>query len=272
MIMRHLLFFVLGMACLGNLHAQNGQYGMGARSAGLGGASLTLGDQWSLFNNIGGLAAYEEKAVFTSLKNKYGITEFTSVAIGAAYPIAGGVAGLGAFRFGDSFFNEQRLNLGFSNQFGIVSLGINLSYYQLAIEGIGNRKTLLIDFGGRAQITDRLYFGAHVSNLNQARLSKVTDERIPTLMKTGLSYRPSTDLMINIEVEKELDRDTQLKMGLEYLILENLAIRTGMHTHPFESSFGLGFWPGKLNVDYAYNNNPDLGGIHEISLGFIFRD
>ncbi|MEP2025364.1 MAG: hypothetical protein ABJH98_08735 [Reichenbachiella sp.] len=252
--------------------AQNGNYAMGARSAAIGGTSVTLGDEWSLFNNIGGLANFQEKAIFTSFKNKYGISEFTSLALGAAYPILGGTAGLGMFRFGDDLYNEQRLNLGFSNQFGIVSLGLNVSYYQLNIEGAGSRKTAMIDFGGRAELTEQLYFGAHVSNLNQAKLSTVTDERIPTIMKTGLSYRPSMDLMLNAEVEKEVDKDAVLRLGLEYKILENLSLRTGFKTKPFESSFGLGFYPGKLKADYSYNNNPDLGGIHEISIGYILSD
>lgn len=252
--------------------AQNGNYGMGARSAGIGGASITLGDEWSLFNNIGGLANFQEKSIFTSFKNKYGISEFTSLALGGTYPALGGTAGLGMFRFGDNLYNEQRLNLGFSNQFGIVSLGLNVSYYQLNIEGSGSRKTMMFDFGGRAKLTEQLFFGAHVSNLNQAKLSTVTDERIPTIMKTGLSYRPSLDLMLNVEVEKEVDEEATFRLGLEYKILDNLSLRTGFRTQPFESSFGLGFYPGKLKADYSYNNNPDLGGIHEISVGYIFND
>lgn len=262
-----LLLIILRHPVLG----QNGHYDMGARSAGIGGASITLGDAWALFNNIGGLSAVENKAVFTSIENKYGVTEFTSLAFGGICPIVGGVAGLGLFRFGDHLFNEQRLNLGFSNQFGIVSLGLNVSYYQLTIEGAGNRKTMLIDFGGRAKLTNQLYFGAHVSNLNQARISKITDEPIPSIMKTGLSYRPNTDLMLNLEIEKEINQEALLKIGLEYKILENVCLRTGFHTQPFESSFGIGFRPGKLNVDYAYNNNPDLGDIHEISIGYNFK-
>lgn len=251
--------------------AQNGDYGMGARSAAIGGASVTIGDEWSLFNNIGGLANFEEKSIFTSFKNKYGISEFTSLALGGTYPMLGGTAGLGMFRFGDDLYNEQRVNLGFSNQLGIVSLGLNISYYQLNIEGAGSRKAMMIDFGGRAQLTEQLYFGAHVSNLNQAKLSTVTDERIPTVMKTGLSYRPSQDLMLNAEVEKVVDEDATFKLGLEYEIIENLRLRTGFRTKPFESTFGLGFYPGKFKADYSYNNNPDLGGIHEISLGYIFH-
>lgn len=254
------------------VNGQNGNYSMGARSAAIGGASITLGDEWSVFNNIGGLAQFKEKSIFTSFKNKYAIAEFTSLALGATYPLAGGTAGLGVFRFGDDLYNEQRLNLGFSNQFGIVSLGLNVSYYQLNIESAGSRKTLMIDFGGRAELTKQLYFGAHVSNLNQAKLSTVTDERIPTIMKTGFSYRPSNELMINAEVEKEVDQDAVLRLGLEYQILHNLSLRTGFRNQPFESSFGLGFYPGKLKADYSYNNNPDLGGIHEISLSYLFSD
>ena len=250
--------------------AQNGNYTMGARSASLGGASTTIGDEWALFNNIGGLSYHTQTTAFVSYRNLYGLPEFSSISFGATHPLWNGVSGLGFFRFGNDLYNEQRANLGFSNQFGIVSLGINLSYYQLNIEGAGTSKNFIIDFGGQARLIDQLYFGAHVSNMNQATLSSTTDEKIPTIMKTGLSYRPNQNMMVNVELEKELEKEARLKLGLEHKMLEQFSIRTGFSTQPFEASFGLGFTPGKIGVDYYYGNNPDLGDIHQFSISYHF--
>ena len=252
--------------------AQDGNYSMGARSAGLSNSSTTLGDQWAIFNNIGGLSFHNKTSVFLAYKNKYNISEFSSVAAGFTKPIWIGTAGIGFFRFGDSLYNEHRVNLGFSNQFGIVGLGINFGYYQLHIEGSGTRKTIIIDFGGQARITNQLYFGAQVSNLSQSKISRFTEELIPIILKSGLSYRPHNNLMLNAEVEKELTNDTIFKVGIEYQLIKNVHIRTGFMTSPIAGSFGFGIVTGKILTDYAYSSNNYLGGIHDLSISYHFKN
>ncbi|MCV9386587.1 hypothetical protein [Reichenbachiella ulvae] len=250
---------------------QNGNYSMGARSAALAGSSLTLSDEWALFNNIGALADHQHLSVFGTYKNLYGISELSSIAAGATLPLWNGTLGLGAYRFGGDLLNEQRVNLGFSNRFGIVSLGLNVSYYQLNIENGGRSQNFMIDFGGRAEITPQLLFGAHISNINQAEITEDTGELVPTYMKSGLSYRPITSLMINAEVEKNLDDPMILKLGLEHQLINMLSLRLGFRTEPFISNFGLGFSPHKIKIDYSYSIHKDLGDIHQISFAYLIK-
>lgn len=251
--------------------AQNGNYSMGGRSDAIGGSSVTITDEWALFNNIGALADHQNWSIFGTYKNLYGLNELSSMAAGLTLPLANGTLGVGAYRFGHDLLNEHRVNLGFSNRFGIVSLGLNVSYFQLSIENNGTSNNFMIDFGGRAELNPQLIFGAHISNLNQARLNPDTGEIIPTYMKAGLSYRPLSELMINAEVEKNLDDPLRIKAGLEYFILTNLALRTGLKTEPFLGTFGLGFRPKKIKVDYAYAIHQDLGDIHQISFCYQIK-
>lgn len=246
--------------------AQEGDFSMGARSTGMAGSSITIGDAWALFNNIGGLSYHTEQSAFISYQSKFGISELSSMAAGYVHPIWNGTAGIGFYRFGSAQLSEQKAQLGFSNQFGIVSLGLNVGVYQINIEGFGSNQSLIIDFGGQARLTEQLYFGAHVSNLNQAKLSKETGELVPTFMKTGLSYRPHENLMLNAEVEKSIDADAFLKIGLEYKIIDQVSIRTGIATNPFNSAFGVGFHPRKFIIDYSFQNDPTLGDVHELSI------
>ncbi len=243
---------------------------MGARSAALGGASVTLEDEWAVFNNVGALSYVEGISLFGSYRNQYGVPEFSSMAIGVTAPLLNGTVAVGAFRFGDDLYNEQKVNLGFSNRFGIVSLGANFNYYQISIMEGGTAQAFLFDFGGHAKLTEQFFFAAHVSNLNQAKVSEVNSERVPTYMKAGISYRPLESLMLNAEIEKSIDEDSQLKFAIEYEIIETVFIRTGIITEPFKSNFGIGFDPGKLAVDYAYGNHPDLGDIHQFSFTYRF--
>ena len=61
-----------------SVSARNGRFDLGARANGMANASVTLGDSWSLFNNIGGLARVENTTAVFTYQNKYGIPEFNT--------------------------------------------------------------------------------------------------------------------------------------------------------------------------------------------------
>ncbi|WP_370089612.1 hypothetical protein [Ekhidna sp.] len=250
--------------------AQDGKYNLGGRSAGMAGASLTLGDEYSLFNNIGGLGRVENHSAFAAYQNRFGVTEFQVVGAGAVYHSDIGNAGVGFYKFGDDLYSEQRVHLAFGNKIQMVSLALGVDLLQYNISTIGTNRALAIQFGGIAEINKQLRFGMHIFNLNQAQLDTETADKIPTIMKGGLSYRPSDELMINLEVEKDLDFDEVFKAGIEYQVVENVFVRTGISTEPFLGAFGVGFHPKNLKFDYAYSNDSRLGSIHEISVAYTF--
>ena len=234
----------------------------------MAGASVTLSDAYSLFNNVGGLGKVENHSVFASYQNRFGISSLQSIGAGAIYQSSFGNAGLGVYKFGDDLFSQQKIHLAFSNQIQLVSLGVGVDILQYDVSTVGTEQVVTIQFGGIAEITKQFQFGAHIFNLNQAKLIEETGEKVPTVMKAGLSYRPSNELMINLEVEKDLDFDEIIKAGIEYQVVENVFLRTGVSTRPFLNAFGLGFYPKQLILDYAYSRESDLGAIHELSLGY----
>lgn len=247
-------------------HSQDGKFNFGARNASIAGASVTLGDSFSLFNNVGGLGRVESHNAFIGYQNRFGIKEFQVVGAGVIYHTEIGNAGIGFYRFGDDLFSQQRIHLGIGNKFQMVSLGASIDLIQYTVSSVGTKRVLSIEFGGIAEITPELFFGAHIFNLNQVDLIKETGEKIPTTMKGGISYRPNSELFINLEIEKDLEFDEIFKAGLEYQIVENVFVRTGISTQPLLSGFGVGFRPKKLLFDYSYTSNSNLGSIHEISL------
>ena len=251
--------------------SQDGKFNFGARDLGIGGASITLGDKYSLFNNIGGIARLEEHSLFGSYQNKYGIAEFQVVGVGAIYHSTLGNAGVGFYKFGNDLFSQQRVHVVVGNQFQMVSLGIGIDLLQYSISTVGTQHAFALQFGGIVEITPQFYFGAHIFNLNQVKLVKETNEKVPTVMKGGISYRSSSELMINLEVEKDLYFAEIIKVGLEYQIIENVYLRTGISSEPFLGAFGLGFSSGKIQSDYAYANDSRLGAIHEFSISYSFK-
>ncbi|WP_462251030.1 PorV/PorQ family protein [Ekhidna sp.] len=252
-------------------HAQIGTFNLGGRNAGMAGASITLGDEFSLFNNIGGIGRIESHAAFVSYQSRYGIKQFQEVGAGAIYASEIGNAGLGFYKFGDDIYSEQRLHLAFGNEIQMISLAVAIDLLQYHISSIGTKKSIALQLGGIVTVTPEITLGAHIFNLNQAKLDLESPEHIPTVMKGGVSYRPSDELMLNLEVEKDLDFVEIFKAGIEYQLIKDVFVRTGVSTNPFIGAAGIGIHPKNLKFDYGYSSDEILGSIHDFSIAYTPR-
>lgn len=270
------LFLLKFLCLLYPVFGQNGTESLptGARSMGLGHAHVTLSDAWALFNNIGALGMGELcTQVFAGYDHRLGLKELTTLSAGLITPLAESAAlGIGVSTYGGELFNQQNIGLGFSHKTGIASLGIKVNYLQTNVEGYGRRATPLVEFGGTAQLTPQLFFGAHVYNITRSRLSKITADYLPTVIKAGLSFRPSESLMVNLESEKEILLPARFKAGMEYNIHEALWMRTGINTQPNHLFFGIGFKPKKYRFDYAMSRHFSLGFTHHFSFNYLLSE
>lgn len=253
------------------VYSQGGKYDLGARSAGLATASVTISDSWSMFNNIAGITEVDGPTSALSYQNRFSVSALNTMGAAFIQPTSFGHLGISLFRFGDELFNEQKIGFAFADEIGIVSLGFGVNYLQINIEGVGRRAILPIEFGGIATLHEKFVIGAHITNINQAKVSRTNNERLPTIMKMGLSYRPLSNLMMNVELEKDLDFEEVFKAAFEYNFVKQFYARTGFRTAPFIATFGLGFDSSKFLVDYAYSNDSRIGDIHELSVVYQFR-
>lgn len=247
--------------------SQDGRFAMGARNHALAGASLTLTDAWSLFNNPGALGSHKQSSLMAGYQNRFDLEGFQVIGGGVVYHHTRFNVGVKYFKFGDRYFNQQLLGLVAANRFQRVSLGGGANLLQTHTEGVNTRRVWVGEFGGTAEITSKIYLGAHIFNFHHGT-------QYPTTMKAGLSFRPGEALMLNTEVEKQLDQKERIKAGLEYTVIKPLLLRTGVdlqgndhaETH-VAATFGLGFKPASFIIDYAYSSQP-LGAIHEIALTY----
>ncbi|RAU82198.1 PorV/PorQ family protein [Pontibacter arcticus] len=245
----------------------------GARAAALGNASVTLPDLWALNNNIAGIASLEQPQLGAYAESRFGVRAFTTVAFQGVYPTTKyGSYGISLSRFGDELYNQQHIGFGWAHKLGQFSLGAKAEVWQVAVEGYGSRKALTFSVGGQAEIIPDLYFGAYAYNLNQAKLAQFEDERLPTIMKAGIAYRPYKKLLLAIETEKHIDFDADFKAGIEYqAILQKLILRTGFSSLTNKATFGAGFLARQFAVDYAFGSTTLLGFSHHLSVGYTLR-
>ena len=195
-----------------------------------------------------------------------------SFSLATNVPTKKGTLAFGVVRLGDDIFSQQVSSLGVANRFGLASLGVKINYTSYNVKGLGTKSVPSIDFGGIAELAPDILVGAYIRNLNQAKLSEVEDERLPTLMNVGLSYRPTDHVMLNLEVEKDIDFSPSFKAGIDYAVIKNINLRTGINTNPDSQYMGMGITPNniKLQFDYAWSNTRYWGSGHQVSLVYQF--
>jgi len=264
---RNFILLVYLVFAVYTLAAQSSSTLMGARAEGLGYTSACLTDEWSLFNNIGGLSAVKNATAAFTYQARPGITAFNSMAAVMAVPLSYGVAGAGIFRFGDNLYNEQILTAGYSSTFGLASLGIKANYIQYNAEGYGRKGIASLSAGGIAKLTPVFSIGAHIININQPKLTD-DGERLPTTLIAGIAFTPSEKLLITTEIQKDLEYSAAVKAGLEYQPYKKITFRTGVNVNPGAGYIGIGFKPGKFILDYAFMHATDLGASHQATVSY----
>ena len=263
------LIFLLSISLVASGQGGMETYPKGARSVGMANAHVGHADAWAIFNNVGALGRLESNQVLFGYDHRLGISELTTLAAGVASVHDFGVIGLGVSHFGGSHFNQKSIGIGFSNTFGIASFGFKINYFQTNIEGFGRSGSPVLEFGGLASLGPDLFFAAHIYNLSRSKFSKAGSDYLPTVVKAGLSYRPSEKLIINVEAEKDIILPPQFKMGMEYNLLNRLWARSGIQIQPNNLFFGMGFKPSRFQIDYALSQNYRLGYTHHFSFNYL---
>ena len=241
---------------------------MGARASAIGYTSSCLRDTWSLFNNVGGLAQVKALSAAFTYDAHGSFRPFHKMATAVAIPFGVGVAGVGMYHFGDQAYNEQILTSGFSTEFGLASLGLKLNYVQYNATGFGRKALFTISFGGIAQLTPKISFGAHITNLNQPKLTDANDEQVPTILTAGILFKISDKTLMATEIEKDLSFKPTWKAGLEYHANAKFWVRSGINLHPNAGFFGVGFKSKKFTLDYSFKYSSQTGPRHQASVGY----
>ena len=268
-----LLFYFASTARL--LAQGNGPAPQGARAQGLGGAATTLsGELWAAANNAAGLGSLSRPTAGAYLENRYLLPGLNVAAAAVALPLgtlepatagraaraARGVLALAGQRFGGTLYNEVRVGAAYGYRLGVINIGGRLDMLQVSLQELGSRRAVVGSLGGQADILPgHLTVGAYLYNLGQARLASYQDERVPTVLRVGLAYRPSRQVLLLAEAEKDVEHAAGLRAGVEYLPAPVVALRLGYASLSQQASLGVGVQTGGFHFDYAAGYHTVLG-------------
>ena len=252
--------------------AGNENFPVGARSAAMGNASVSLSDAWSAHHNQAGLGFLTNISAGVYYENRFLIKELSLKSGAIAIPVKAGAFGLAISNFGYSAYNENKYSLSFAKAFGEkLSIGIAMDYLTTKIaEGYGNKGVLAAEIGIQSKPLKGLTVGAHVFNPTHAKLADYNNERLPTIIRLGIDYNFSNKVTCAIESEKDISKKTVIKAGLEYKAVKEFYLRAGISTNPDLGSFGFGINLKNLKIDVSANYHQVLGVSPQFGLMYVF--
>ena len=261
----YLLFYSSFVIC-------NSSFGTdGARSAGLGGASVSLSDLWSVQNNQAGLGFQKTFIGGIVYQNPFMMKELSTKALGLALPVKGGTFGILVSNFGYSLYSENKAGLSFGKSFGEkISAGISLDYFGTNISEYGKKNSFVAEVGLQAKPIKNLTLGIHLFNPTRTKLASYNDERIPTIMRLGFDYKFSEKVFIAVETEKDIEKKAMVKAGLEYKLIKELYLRAGVSSNPSLSCFGIGINLKQFKLDLSSTYHSTLGFSPQVGLIYEF--
>jgi hypothetical protein len=239
-------------------------YKIGARSKGLGSASVTLGDIWAYHHNPGMLGYLEKGGIGVSYENRYFLKELQYQGITFAQPLKkgkGGVISSGAQLSGSGSYRTLRAGVGYSLKLAeFISMGVQLNYLNVQQAArYGTKHGLSAEFGLGAKIGEKWVIGASVYNLTRSRFATYQNERFATIIRIGARYNVAKKVKIIVEFEKDMLYPLNIKGGVEYEPVKNLFIRVGAASKPLEFTFGLGYGIKGFHFDVASSYQQILG-------------
>jgi len=270
--MKKFVFILIFQVITFCIYASHDIFPTGAKSAAMANASVTNRDIWCAFNNQAGLAEIRNFTAGVIYENKFLLKELGTKAGVFAIPVNTGTFALSFSQFGFSLYNENKAGLAYAMALGKnFNAGIQIDYLltQLA-ENYGRKGLFTFELGLQAKLSEKMFMGAQIFNPLNIKLTDYVEERIPSYIRFGITYIFSPALNVIAEAEKNINNKPIIKMGIEYEMIKNIYIRTGIANNPSVFSFGFGVNLKNLKIDFGTSRHNTLGYSPALSLLYSF--
>jgi hypothetical protein len=269
--MRYLIFLLFFSSAF-QVNSQVHPY-MGARSSALGNSSLCLDDVWSVYNNPGAFALLKKTSLGVAAENRFLLKELSSQSLAfGLHTEKSGNFGIQFQQYGYNLYREMNAGIVYGMKlFDNFSAGVALNYHGIFLaENYGSKSAVSAGIGLLYSATKNLKIGMRVQNLSRTKLVDFNDERLPTNFNLGFLYQISKKALWSIDAEKDLIHPVNIKSGIEIQAHEIFAVRLGVNSYPFITSFGFGLKLKSFHFDAAAQWHTTLGLSPSFGLHYSF--
>lgn len=241
------------------------QENIGSRPSALKSYVAVANDIWTIFYNPAGIASLKDREIsFSYIPAQFELKELSKKGLVYYEPSLLVKFGLGIEIFGFSLYKETNFKMSLASDFNFFAFGINLNYNFVSIKDYGSAGALSMDVGAISKPVGFLKFGFVLRNLIAGKIGEA-EEKLPKGIEFGIAFLPYDDLIVSAEINKEIYFRESFKYGVEYLLLDFVAIRLGLSNYPTQYSGGVGFRISSFQIDYSINNHQYLGLTHQFT-------
>jgi len=239
----------------------------GASAMGMAFSVTAVPGHWNSFNNQALLTSATGVSASAALETRFMMAALSSKALSTI--IATGPVPIGAIvtHYGNGDYYRVFAGLGSAiNVSGKLSLGVQIDY--ITERSIGDYRdvtSLTFETGMTFELSPSFTMGVHIFN-PMAPLNS-----LPSSITAGVMWRSSDDLLVTLGSSKATDEPLSIECGMNWNIIERIALRAGYMSSPSCFAFGAGFRTGPLETDAGFLINSITGISSSLSLLWHIR-
>lgn len=230
-----------------------------ATTIALGSATIAYPGLGAGLNNDGAPAFDGKAGVFLSSALPFGISGWQTAQF-QAYLSAGSKDGFGLeiLHSAIEVYGEQKFRLVYGRRLSPkILLGGSASLLRASAQEYGNATGASFSLSILANPLPDVWIGARVQNPVRMEISGAA---IPSVLRIGAAWQAASTLILLLETEKDVERPAQVKAGVEYFPVNQVAIRLGVRSNPARLGFGAGYrLKNGLEISPAAEWHPTLG-------------
>lgn len=248
-----------------------------AQTVAIGSRSIALNSQQTLvaenagttFLNPSMLLEQQGHSLWVNHYKPYSIAEINVYALAVSYTKPNFAFGAGVMEYGNNLYRDQ--NFIFSAACRLISTfnaGLRLKLRHISISGYGSANVSSVDVGFHIPAAKNISIGMLVKNAIAGKIGN-NGERPKREVLSAVRIKIPGSATLFAEIAQEENFEAEHRLGFEYPLFKNMALRlgTGVNTpESFAGGFGIQF--GRFQFNYALQNHPDLDQSHIFSITF----
>ena len=239
------------------------------RALAMGGAFIGLAEG-PLAGHWNPACIASESASFSAAYSRpFGINELTESILGYEQTLGYiGNSALAWQRFKTTGYREDTLSMIYSRKtWSNLNIGVKIEYLNLSIRGFGSTDALSFSSGILWQASENLRLGVAFLRMNRPQ----APHSLPRTFAVGIALKPAENMSLTVDMRKNSSQKVDTLAGCEININPMFVIRTGVHNHPWQFTFGWGVYYGRMRLDYVWLSHPNLDGTHLVSVSVITK-
>ena len=240
-------------------HPVGGPFSFSAKAGAHFTTALNAAGNPSLIPNIKNIqvAFYAEK--------KY-MTDINELLITVCAPFSDNGVSLMFKHFGNSFFNENIMGLGYGKKIGALNAGILFQHLRLKIAGAESVSIIRAGIATSYKVDENVFVGFTIMNPDLFAKTKGAKLHAASSFCLMLGWEATTDVYTGLEFFKGEGQPLSLIFVLQYRIKENFACALNWNTFNHQPFASLSWVQQHVEIEAGCSYHPILGSSPSITI------